>query len=94
MNKNLNIVVVGGGMAGWLTALTMNKITKDTKITLIESDDIGILGAGEGSTPMMKKFLEKCNIDENDFINKTKSTFKLGIDFIHTCFKFSRKSCV
>jgi tryptophan halogenase len=81
MSKNLNIVVVGGGMAGWLTALTMNKITKDTKITLIESDDIGILGAGEGSTPNLPMLIKILDIDYDDFINKTKSTHKLGISF-------------
>ena len=77
----MNIVIVGGGTAGWITALFLLSEYKNSNITVIESDVIGILGAGEGSTPLMKKFLKKCNIDENDFINKTKSTFKLGIDF-------------
>jgi tryptophan halogenase len=81
MNKNLNIVVVGGGMAGWLTALTMNKITKDTVITLVESDEIGILGAGEGSTPNLPRLIKILDIDYDDFISKTKSTHKLGISF-------------
>jgi tryptophan halogenase len=46
-----NIVIVGGGTAGWLTALVVNRFYKDTKVTLIESSKIGILGAGEGSVP-------------------------------------------
>jgi tryptophan halogenase len=81
MNKNINIVIVGGGTAGWLTALTMNKISKDTNITLIESDEIGILGAGEGSTPNFSKLIKILDIDYFDFIKKTNSTHKLGISF-------------
>ena len=77
----MNIVIVGGGTAGWITSLFLLSEYKNINITVIESDVIGILGAGEGSTPLMRKFLKKCNIDENDFIKKTKSTFKLGIDF-------------
>ena len=81
MNKNINIVVVGGGMAGWLTALTMNKISKNKTITLIESDEIGILGAGEGSTPNFPALLKILDIDYADFMTKTNSTHKLGISF-------------
>ena len=77
----MNIVIVGGGTAGWITSLFLLSEYKNMNITIIESDVIGILGAGEGSTPLMRKFLKKCNIDESDFIQKTKSTFKLGIDF-------------
>ena len=77
----MNIIIVGGGTAGWITSLFLLSEYKDVNISVIESDTIGILGAGEGSTPLMRKFLKKCNIDENDFIKKTKSTFKLGIDF-------------
>jgi tryptophan halogenase len=81
ISKNLNIVVVGGGTAGWLTALTMNKIIKNKTITLIESDSIGILGAGEGSTPNFPELIKILDIDYSDFMNKTKSTHKLGISF-------------
>ena len=45
-----NLVIVGGGTAGWISALYLKKILGgDTYITLIESDDIGIVGVGEGS---------------------------------------------
>ena len=45
-----NITIIGGGTAGWLTALFIQKNYPSSKIKLIESSKIGILGAGEGST--------------------------------------------
>jgi tryptophan halogenase len=76
-----NVVILGGGTAGWLTALYLNKHWKDISITLIESSEIGILGAGEGSTQLFTQLLRELNIDEKDFINQTNSTIKIGIDF-------------
>lgn len=76
-----NIIIVGGGTAGWLTALYVNKLCVDSTITLIESDKIGILGAGEGSVPVLVDMLRKLGIPEEEFMKETKSTFKLGIDF-------------
>ena len=49
----MEIVIAGGGTAGWLTALYAQHICPKDNITLIESEDIGILGAGEGSTPQL-----------------------------------------
>lgn len=77
----MKVVIVGGGTAGWLTALYLNKIAKDFDITLIESEEIGILGAGEGSVPVLVEFLEALNIDTKKFIKETNATFKLGIHF-------------
>jgi len=76
-----NIVIVGGGTAGWLTALYVNKISPDLNITLIESEEIGILGAGEGSVPTLTEFFNFLEIDEKEFIKETNATFKLGILF-------------
>jgi len=79
-----NIVIVGGGTSGWLTALYLNNLYKtDAKITLIESEDIGILGAGEGSVPILYGFLEGLGIDIVDFIVRTNATHKIGVNFIN-----------
>ena len=43
----MNIVIVGGGTAGWLSALLLSKVHKDHTFTVIESSVIGIVGAGE-----------------------------------------------
>ena len=69
-----NIIIVGGGTAGWLTALYVNKLCVDSTITLIESDKIGILGAGEGSVPVLVDMLRKLGIPEEEFMKETKST--------------------
>ena len=79
-----HIVIVGGGAAGWLTALTLQKIFKHTsnKVTLIESDEINILGAGEGSVPKLTGFLfNTLELPVNEFIKETNSVFKYGISF-------------
>jgi tryptophan 7-halogenase len=76
-----NIVIVGGGTAGWLTALYTQKMLPQDNIVLVESSDIGILGAGEGSVPIFTAFLESLDIKVEDLIQKTKSTIKTSIKF-------------
>lgn len=74
------IVIVGGGTAGWLTALFINR-TLPCEVTLIESEEIGILGAGEGTTPMMVWFLDYVGIPVSEIVSNTSATFKNGIKF-------------
>lgn len=77
----MEIVVAGGGTAGWLTALYAQHICPNDNITLIESEDIGILGAGEGSTPQLPWMLFGLGISENELIKYANATFKMGISF-------------
>ena len=81
MNIPKNIVIVGGGTAGWLTALYIKHIWNESNVQLIESSKIGILGAGEGSTPHFPLLLSEIGIDEAEFMSRTKSTYKIGINF-------------
>jgi hypothetical protein len=80
----MNIIIVGGGTAGWLAAyfLVMSK-PKKHNITVIESSKIGIIGAGEGSTGTMLELLSGQYFDHRvdiiDFMKHTDSTIKLGI---------------
>jgi len=74
-----NVIVIGGGTAGWLTALSVNKFWKDASVTLIESSKIGILGAGEGGTPNFGAFLSLLGINQNDFYKRTGCTSKIGL---------------
>jgi tryptophan halogenase len=77
-----NIVLVGGGTAGWLSALFVQKNFDDVKtITLIESEEIGILGAGEGSVGLLPIFLQSLDIDVYEFLAEVNGTPKLGISF-------------
>lgn len=77
-----NIVIVGGGAAGWLSALFVEKNFDNPKtITLIESEEIGILGAGEGSVGLMPIFLQSLDIDVYEFLAEVNGTPKLGISF-------------
>jgi tryptophan halogenase len=82
-DKNVkNVVIAGGGTAGWITASLLVKILgKTINITLVESDQIGIIGVGEATIPPMLNFNNALGIDEKAFIKETKATIKLGIQF-------------
>ncbi len=81
-----NIVVVGGGSAGWLTAATLAAEFKagpgGVEVTLVESDRTPPIGVGEGTWPSMRTTLEKIGITESEFIRECDASFKQGTKFI------------
>jgi tryptophan halogenase len=75
------ILIVGGGTAGWLTALIVKKKMPNFNIFLVESEEIGILGAGEGTTPNFVSIMDWLDIPLTDLVENTGCTIKTGIKF-------------
>lgn len=76
-----DIVVVGGGSAGWMTASALVKFFPNRKITVIESPDDPIIGVGESTFDKINYFLSMLEIDRKDFFAFTDASIKLAVEF-------------
>jgi len=81
------IVIVGGGSAGWITAGSIAAehcvdSSSNVKVTLIESPEVNSIGVGEGTWPSMRNTLEKIGINEREFLQQCDASFKQGSKFI------------
>ncbi len=81
-----NIVIVGGGTAGWLTAGVIaarhkGRMAGDFTVTLVESPNVQIIGVGEGTWPTLRTTLRKMGVSETDLFRECDAAFKQGAKF-------------
>ena len=77
------VVIVGGGTAGWMTAASLAHRLGHLgiRITLVESSDIGTVGVGEATVPAIRTYFSSLGLDAFEVMRATHATFKLGIEF-------------
>ncbi|AWL11970.1 Tryptophan 7-halogenase [Saliniradius amylolyticus] len=83
-----NIVVLGGGTAGWLAANHLAKAlncrdSDEISVTLVESPDVPTIGVGEGTVPHIRHTLKYLGISETDVLRHCQATLKQSIQFIN-----------
>ncbi len=81
-----NIVIVGGGTAGWLTAGIIAakhraRAATGFSVTLVESPNTPIIGVGEGTWPTLRTTLATIGVSETDFFRECDAAFKQGAKF-------------
>ena len=81
-----NIVIVGGGTAGWLTAAVIaahnrGRMTNGFTVTLVESPNVPIIGVGEGTWPTLRATLSRIGVSETEFFRRCDAAFKQGARF-------------
>lgn len=82
-----NVVIVGGGTAGWLTAGVIaarhqGRIKAGQfSVTLVESPNVPIIGVGEGTWPTLRTTLEKIGVSETELFRQCDAAFKQGAKF-------------
>ncbi|HKC15324.1 MAG TPA: tryptophan halogenase family protein [Steroidobacteraceae bacterium] len=83
MSERFSITILGGGTAGWMAAAAFaTRLPREHyAISLVESDEISTVGVGEATLPHLKVFNELIGVEEARFMQATRATFKLGIEF-------------
>lgn len=81
------IVILGGGSAGWLTAGLLAAEHKSLspdgiQVTLVESPNVPTIGVGEGTWPSMRSSLSRIGLSETEFLRECQASFKQGSLFV------------
>ena len=81
------VVIVGGGTAGWITANVLAARLRGRQeprplVTLVESADIPTIGVGEGTWPSMRGTLQRIGLAEDEFLRVCDASFKQGTRFV------------
>jgi tryptophan halogenase len=81
-----NVLVLGGGSAGFLAAITLKIRLPHLPVTILRSSDIGIIAVGEGTTNGVPIHLhDYLKLELGEFYRLAAPIWKLGIRFLHWC---------
>ena len=81
--KIRSLIVLGGGSAGLMAALTLKRRLPELSVRVVRSPEFGIIGVGEGTTVVFPRhFFEYLKLKPQSFYAETEPTWKLGIRFL------------
>jgi tryptophan halogenase len=80
-----NVVILGGGTAGWMTASYLGKATQgNVHITVLEAPSIPKIGVGEATVPNLQRaFFDYLGIPEDEWMPECNASFKMAVKFIN-----------
>ncbi len=87
--KKPQVLIVGGGSAGWMTAAYLNGALNQrgenpsVDICVLESPDIPRISVGEATIPSIRHLLAVVGVDELAFMKATDATFKQSIKYVN-----------
>jgi tryptophan halogenase len=78
------ILVLGGGSAGFLAAISLKIKLPELQVTVVRSKGMGVIGVGEATTFAFPNYLHgRLKIEPGEFHRAAQPTWKLGIRFLH-----------
>jgi tryptophan halogenase len=78
-----DVLVLGGGSAGFLVAITLKHRLPQLRVTVLRSKEIGIIGVGESTTiPLVNHLHDYLRMDLTEFYRLARPTHKLAIRFL------------
>jgi tryptophan halogenase len=78
-----HVLVLGGGSAGCLAAISLKTKLPHLAVTVLRSSALGVIGVGEGTTVAVPNFLHgPLAIPPGEFIRRVRPTYKLGLKFL------------
>jgi tryptophan 6-halogenase len=78
-----NVVIVGGGTAGWMTASYLKKAFPEVSFTLIESPAVPKIGVGEATIPNLQRvFFDFLGLEEDEWMRQCNASFKCAVKFV------------
>ncbi|WP_024873936.1 tryptophan halogenase family protein [Saccharomonospora piscinae] len=77
-----NVVILGGGTAGWMTATYLQAAFGDrVSITLVESRRVATIGVGEATFSTIRHFFDYLGLAEEEWMPSCNASYKLAIRF-------------
>lgn len=78
------ILVLGGGSAGFLAAISLKARLPSLQVAVLRSKELGIIGVGEGTTWAFPNYIHgRLSIDPSQFHHMAQPSWKLGIRFFN-----------
>lgn len=77
-----NVLILGGGTAGWMAASYLKKAFPSLDITLVEAPAIPKIGVGEATIPNLQRvFFDFLGLEEEEWMRRCNAAFKCAIRF-------------
>jgi len=77
----MNLYIIGGGTAGWMTAATFVKAFPKSNIVVVESPNVPSVGVGESTTQYFRLWTHYLGLRDEDWMRECDATYKISVRF-------------